>query len=373
MSDMDLDNNIVQSEWLNEDNDQIDDWDDDLDDEWEDEFSDTDIDESTKQKLNVSNSTHSEFDEEFKAIEETTKNKRKKKVVDPFIQVMKTLSSISARNAKYAIFNLNDDYTDCIVTMTGKSKMTFEEYLLQYEPGSLGINILYFKKDQLQLLKNKFCIEDIDRPVLVNLEIVRKAITAISKYKTESLSNLLNIAYSENNESVYISYKKELNGEDVTHISRCAFIYKDWRSLCILTKLVNSIKNICTSELSIHRQEKYDTLIDKINQNILVYQILTIEYKNTDGNSIFNYVNNEHKTNLIYIQGKDIISLKEYVKKLKTDYTLDLISCVNTNSQVISYMSLFENDDIKVLCSRPKAIAYPFVTSKEELIIHVSE
>lgn len=358
--DIELENNKVQAEWLLEDDNDSD--------ETFDEFFDDNINEDIEKKLNLQDSNiPNEFVDELK---QTNKKKRKKKIVDPFIQTVKSLfSSLSARTAKYAVFNLTDKYSNCIITMSGRAKMTFEEYLLQYEPGDLGINIIYCKNDQLELLKNKFCITNIDKPILMNLEIIRKAINTALKDKEATIIPL-NIAYNNENSSVYMKYKTGINektNEEQFTITRCAFEYKDWRTICIIKKLVDKIHEIYENKNSVHIFENYESLIEKNDQNIIVYPIDTSLYKNDNGEKIFDYIKDGHKTNLIYIQGKDIISLKEYVKKLKKEYTIELASMVYDQNNSIVYMSYFEDDEIKVLCSRPKTNAFPFITTKEEI------
>lgn len=290
------------------------------------------------------------------------KVKRPKKVVDPFVKMCKKyFSSLNSRSAKYAVFNLNEEYKNKLVMMSSKNKSTFDDYLYQYMPGDLNIQIVEFKNDDLTIIKERLCISD-DYCVLINLSAVLKYINIACRHEDTSVLPM-KLARTDNND-IYLKVVDPKTEQ--TYIERVGFTNQNWRVVVILQALTNLMVNKNNPTCVVSDTVTYNSLIPYIDQNLIVYPILTNRYKDSDGKPIFDYVIDEHTTKLYLIDGKDTISVKEYLKKLKKEYTLEIISFVCLPDKCIFYQTRYEDDENIVISSRPYVSAFPMcITDKE--------
>lgn len=342
-----------------------------LDDVFIDEF-DTDIDEISQDVIEELDKLEEQAvqkeQEKLKENESKKKKKRQKKPVDPFVTFTKKyFSSMCARNGKYVIFNLDNDHLDKIILVSSRGKFTFEDYLLQYYPGDLALQIVTFKKNQFKFIKEKLCVPD-NKFMLYNVATIRKAINTAIKDKENPVLPL-KIA-KDDNDVVYVKYKditkptEEFNYTNF--IEKIGFQYTDWRTICILRKLVNQMEHQNDTDCVVKERIIFnEDLEQRIYQNVLIYPIQTNRFRKNDELLFPNFSEQNH-TQLVFIDGKDIVSLKEYVKKLKTDYKLKIYAIVKLPDKHIFYLSVFEDEDIRVICSRPFTCTYPFVETLKE-------
>lgn len=290
------------------------------------------------------------------------KSKRTKKIVDSFVKMSKKyFSSLNARSAKYAVFNLNNEYKNKIVMMSSKSKSTFDDYLYQYMPGDLNIQIVEFKNDDLDIIKERLCIPD-ELCVLINLSAVLKYINIACKHEDTSVLPM-KIARTDNND-IYLKVTDPKI--DQTYIERIGFVNQNWRVVVILQNLTNHMVNMNNPTCVVRDTVTYDSLIPYTDQNLIVYPISTNRYKDSDGKQIFDYVIDEHKTRLYLIDGKDTISIKEYLKKLKKEYKFEIISFVCLPDRCIFYQTRYEDDENIIISSRPYVSALPMCLTDKE-------
>ena len=342
------------------------------DDDYTDEF-DTDINEISQDVIDELDRMEELAIQREQAIldeisSEKYKRKRKKKPVDPLVTfVKKYFSSMCARTSKYCIFNLDETFTNKILLISSRGKLTFEDYLLQYYPGDLALQIVEFKKDQYEFIKQALCVPD-NKFMLYNVATIRKAVnTAMKDKQSDTLQ--LKIAKSMD-DVVYIKYKditKPTETSDHTNfIEKIGFEYTDWRTICILRKLVDQMEHQNENDCVVQESIMFDEdNAQRLYQNLFIYPIKTSRFEKNDV-LIFPGFSDVNHTQLVFVDGKDIISLKEYVKKLKIEYTLTIYAIVKLPDKHIFYKSVFEDEDIRVICSRPFTCTYPFVESLKE-------
>lgn len=336
-----------------------------------DEFSYTEIDEDVLNELNALEKKEEDLKRinEILAADENSKKKPKKikRPSNPLVQfVKKYFSSLIARTSKYCIFNLDENHKDKLVMMSSRGKITFEDYLLQYTPGDLALQIVEFKNDELSFIKEKLYIPD-DKIMLVNIASIRKAVNTALKDKV-NINIPLQIVKSSNN-NVFMEYKDvtkvDDNGKSTKIIEKICIEYTDWRTICILRYLVNKMEVQNNTDCVVTEKIKYENVKNKIYQNLLIYPIQTIKFKMND-ELLYPEFNEKNYTNLVFIDGKDIVSLKEYVKKLKIEYNLEITAIVHLPDKHVFYISVFEDEELKVICSRPFTCMYPFAESSKE-------
>lgn len=294
--------------------------------------------------------------------EETSvkKKKRPKKIVDPFVKINKQyFSSMNARTAKYAIFNLNEQCKDKLIMMSSKARTTFEDYLYQYHPGDLSIQIVEFKNDDLKTIKDKLSVtEDC---TLINLASLRKYVNMACKHPDIEILPI-SIARTDTGD-IYLKVVDPKTEQTI--IERIGFHYTNWRILVLLQGLVDFMTRD-TFECQVLDKVIYTDIEPYIDQNLIIYPVSTNRYKDPDGKVIFNHIVDGHMTKLYMIDGKDVISVKEYVKKLKTEYSLEIISFVHLPDRCIFFKTKFEDDTNIVISSRPYVSIFPICVTAEE-------
>lgn len=295
------------------------------------------------------------------------RRRRSKREPDAFAFFCKKwLSSLIARTSKYAIFGF-DKGDDSIILISGRNKLSFEDYLLQYTPGDLGIHIVQMTDTEGVLdFKERLCIPD-DRCMLIDISILRKAINMAMRTKHKDKLPVWFIKDGNNN--LYIKYVDvtvtDNYGDHPVVISFFGKEYTDWRTICILRDLLQKMRDMVEHPTTCDSVQYHD-LVDCINQNLLYYPVFTSRYVEKGYPTFPNY-DKDHKTPLIYIDGKDIVSLKEYVKKQKNSkYTLQLISAMSLPNTDIHYCSTYRDDSVYVISSRPLTSTYPYVFSSSK-------
>lgn len=292
------------------------------------------------------------------------KTPKVKKIKDPLIEICKKyFSSMNARNSKYCIFNLDKDHIDKIVLMSNRPKIAFEDYLFQYHPADLSIQIISFKNDDLKYLKERFKITH-EHMVLINLNAIRTHInTALKTKEVEVLP--IKFAASENND-LYLKIYDPASEQDI--VERYGLCYHNWRVIVLLMHAVKQMECLPTENSSVVTDTlTYDDLERMSDQNLIKYKVKTVQYKNEDG-QIYTHLVDTHDTVFYLIDGKDIVSVKEYIKKLKTDYCLEITSVVRLPDKHIFYMTKFEDENNIIVSSRPFVGVYPFCLNAKELV-----
>lgn len=327
-----------------------------------DEF-ETEIDEEVYKLLGLELSVDSSSEDDSTEEEngEPKKKKRVKKIVDPFVDIAKKyFSSINSRNSKYAVFNLDEEHQDKLIFMNSRAGTTFEDYLFQYHPGDLSVQVVEFKNDDLNIIRDKLRIPK-DRCMLINLTAVRKHINIALKHKS---IEILPIQFAMTDKfDLYMKVIDPISEQSL--IERFGFHYHNWRVIYLLKSILKEMEDMVSKSCVVSDTLKYDELVPYMDQNLIVYPFLTNRYL-TDNKPIFDYVVDTHKTKVFLIDGKDIVSAKEYLKKLKTEYTLEIQTYVTLPGKCIFCRTRFEDETNIIITSRPFVSVYPFCLKAEE-------
>ena len=322
-----------------------------------DEFATT-VDEDIEKLLDtvvIDSNNDAQYDCTASDILALKKTKTTRKIKDSLINIHKKyFSSLNARTVKYGLFNYDENHVNSIIMVSSKRKTTFEDYLFQYHPSDLSIQIVHFKDTtDLDILKDRFKISD--KRTLISIDAIRKNINIACKQKDTSVLPMKTASDDKGN--LFLKVRDIDTDTDI--IERYGFLYNNWRTISILNKRIYKMEHIVDEDTTIVVPLTYEQLEKCTSQNITIIKIDTAKFIK-DGQPIYKDFPDDHQTVFILLDGKDIPAVKEYIKKLKNPYTLDIKMVIPDNDNHIFYTTRYSDDTIDIISGRPFLGIYPF-------------
>lgn len=288
-------------------------------------------------------------------IDEQLDTSRKKRVADPFvIYCKKYFSSLTARQSRFCVFNLFDSKYK-VVMLSARKKLTFEEYLLQYAASDMGLQYIEFKYTAvIDLMYEKLCLPA-DRPIVLNMSILLRYLNMAVKNK-----NMNQLLFATNGTAYGLKYMDE----EVHY----GYDYTDHRTIVKLKLLTDALLELNSIDLiskQIHLIQTIEDTTDlTVTGNVISLPVSIEQFTVPNGLSIDNF--NRYKPNfyLIMFDGKDTVSLKEYIKKVTTDYTYKIISWIEPKTEYVRSIVHYEDTELMAISTRPNNCIY-FILNKQ--------
>lgn len=289
-------------------------------------------------------------------IDEPPDKSRKKRVADPFVTYCKKyFSSLTARQSRFCVLNLfNSKYK--VVMISAKKKLTFEEYLLQYAASDMGLQYIEFKHTTvIDLIFEKLQLPT-DRAVVLNVSILLKYINAAVKDK-----NIEQLLFATNGTAYGLKY----NDVEVHY----GYDYSDHRTIMKLKLLTDTLLELNAVNY-IHKQIHLIQCIENTNELVVTGNVISLpisieQFTVPDGLSIANFKRYKPNFYLIMFDGKDTISVKEYVKKVTTKYDYKIISWIEPTTEYVRSIVHYEDDELLAISTRPHNCIY-FILNKQQ-------
>ena len=273
------------------------------------------------------------------------------------ISLKSIFSSLTCRRARYEYVLIgNKEIKDTIILSNSDI-----DILTSYNNNKLCFHIVTFKsleakniyeKEYLQINDFDGCLEKnaslYCRHPVEYLSFLKKKETTPLTIKTDKFYNMTS--------SSFYDPKKE---KDV--VIELGNIVDNYYATIIIEHLYASYGKQNIYEDKPHQIINIDinTLLQSTNSAIYTYKLNIHNFinKDTTRNNLFD--NYQEYITLFLFDGIDVVSLREYVKKLKISYTLQLIAWVE--NEYIKYMMYFEDDHISVKTFRPHIYIFPLL------------
>jgi len=251
----------------------------------------------------------------------------------PFLELCKrSFASLTSRKAPFLYLNIVENNDTFIL---GNLK---PEDFVKYCDATFGVHFLKFKnnEDMVEIKKLFTYFNLLNKgPYVVN---ITKIISLLNAYKGD---------YTE------IHFTCDENGiiclddESKTILAYPIVIYQAIRLLQMLYEQYGN-DTICTFTNCIDK----DINIDNISKN----RFHSKDYVDKDNKAVFDTTNKQYEFNIGLIDGVDIVSVKDFLKKTISTYICKLRTWVR--DKCIEYCTVYEDESISVLSIRPHTHIY---------------
>ena len=309
-----------------------------------------------------------------------------KKEIKFFLKYLKLyLSSFSRRNAKYLYLNLIPDKPKTVVFSNGDY-----ELLTTYTPNNLFFHIAEFKDSTFSNMFFSFLSLDSDKPYIVNIQGLLK-LTKIKNLENFSIiyDDHKNMKLLINNTLTTLELNSTINPTDESSEEESSDEDTITRETADLSELMfvddaPVLKFVTFLKEDIIGQEVNNfyalAIIDKLlsdffesinNDDItttinLIDRQLDTFYSHFIKISLTDVLNLNKNLSAIIIDGVDIPSAKECIKKIKDEpVSVNMLLKVSQN-EIVTHMVKYEDENVVMYCYRPYTYVTIIKTKTEE-------
>lgn len=295
--------------------------------------------------------------DEVAVVEEAPKPKPVKKKVakkdNPdriFLDKLKLyFSSLTARSAQYAYFNLDDNLVVLCNSTSGTPNDIHGDKIMEYAVGELTFHFVYFKDTQFfNDLRNFLKVPE----GLVYCVQILNVISLLNKCEKRS-----DISIFTNEVGDQIGMLKGTTSYTKKNVF--GYVVTSFHIVSLLMQWCRVVGEIGSSE---HRNKHphVDVALDPdipLTGRVFTLPIDTLLFTHEDGSLVFKDVMPQMR--ILGLDGLTSVSLREFIRRVKKQpYTLQLYLWAVDDSYVL-HMTTFENDMVSVKTFRPNILATP--------------